>query len=91
MPLQQIQELLDDMKAERSDFVLEETYGEIMSTLQSRIEIIEKLRHLPAPRSPEELEELKEVVRQYDRLRENAKKASVAFADYLKKSPATPN
>jgi hypothetical protein len=85
MPLEQIQELLDDIKAERSDFVLEQTYGQIISTLHSRVEIIKGLIALPPPTSPDEINALKEVLAQYDRLRKSASAASKAFSEYLKR------
>ena len=84
MPLEQVQELLDDVKAERSDFILEQTYGEIISTLHSRVDILKNLMMLPPPTTPEEIDALKEVLPQYDRLRKSASEASKAFAKYLK-------
>lgn len=45
--------------AERSDFILEQTYGEIISTLHSRVDILKNLMVLPPPTTPEEIDALK--------------------------------
>lgn len=84
IPLEQIGELLDDVSKERSDLVLESSYGDILSTLNSRVKIIQDLMNLPPPSTPQEIEALEQVLSQYDRLRKDLARASTALADYLK-------
>jgi hypothetical protein len=83
-PLQQIQELLDDISNERSDFVLEKSYGDLLETLNSRVNIIQEIMRLPAPTSPEEIKALQEVASKYHVLRENLNAVLVEFLNYLK-------
>ena len=84
IPLEQISELLGDVSRERSDLVLENSYGEVLAALNSRVRIIQDLMNLPPPTTPQEIEALEQVLSQYDRLRRDLGRASAALADYLK-------
>ena len=84
IPLEQISELLGDVSRERSDLVFENSYGEVLAALNSRVGIIQDLMNLPPPTTPQEIEALEQVLSQYDRLRRDLGRASAALADYLK-------
>jgi len=44
-----VHDLLEDVKKERSDFVADKTYSDLMATLQGRSSILHKLADLPPP------------------------------------------
>src|SRR5262249_38728961 len=74
--IQQIGILLDDVRQERSDFVLEESYATILMSLDSRAKILKNLIEMPAPLSKREIQELQKINSQYARLKEQLSMAS---------------
>jgi hypothetical protein len=60
-----VTELLRDIKAERSDLVLEEAYSKLLASLTSRNLMLNKLSQLPPPSTPEEREALAQLNVQY--------------------------
>lgn len=62
------EELLSEWKEQRSDFVLEEAYEKLYSSLHSRLSIVKKINHLGPPETEEELEALKKVKVEYESL-----------------------
>lgn len=78
---------LEEVKAERSDFVLESAYESLYATLDARLTLFQQLQDADAPQSPEQIEALRGAVREWERLREELGKASDALAVYLKEQP----
>lgn len=60
--------LLGDVRQERSDLVLEETYSKLLSSLQSRSLMLNRLSQLPPPASPEERQALSRFNDEYKKL-----------------------
>jgi hypothetical protein len=81
-----VKKFLDDVKAERSDFVREDAYATLDSSLGSRISILEKLSSLPQPVTPEEKNELAILNEKYKRLLANFKAAIEQLNLYLKQN-----
>lgn len=82
--LREVNELLAVVKEERSDFVLEQTYFDMVSTLQSRDATLQRLIKLPPPTTKAELAELKKVDDQYQKLVNNLHKAVKELNAYIK-------
>lgn len=82
--LLEINSLLADVQAERSDFVLETTYLDMIRTLQTRGVILEELLYMPPPTSPEELKELRQIRDNYELLIINLRRATIELNEYLK-------
>ena len=78
--------LLDDVKEERSDFVLQDAYIKMGSSLQSRTMILNKISSLPKPNSEEELEQLRKLNDEYKRLIASFKEAIKQLNTYIKQS-----
>tara|TARA_Y100001970_G_scaffold181203_1_gene220562 strand:+ start:32 stop:664 length:633 start_codon:yes stop_codon:yes gene_type:complete len=76
--------LLADIEQERSDFVLEEAYAKLGKTLHQRAIILDKIRALPKPSSPEELEQLNQINLKYKRLIQAFKEAIVQLNIYIR-------
>lgn len=87
--IQGVKGLLDDVRNERSDFVLEESYSKLVSTLGSRALLIDKLASLPAPSTVEERAELARINIEYKRLLANFKEAISELNAYLKHKKPT--
>jgi len=81
--IQELSSLIEDLKAERSDFVLEVAYESLYATLDARLTLFQRLREGDAPRSPEQVEALRAAVAQWGRLRQVLGDASDALAAYL--------
>jgi hypothetical protein len=82
--IERIKSLLDDVKKERSDFILEEDYKKLIFSMSSRISLLERMRKIPSPKTNEELEELKKLNREYKRLLNNFSDAIDQLNQYLK-------
>ncbi|MFT5306705.1 MAG: hypothetical protein ACI89M_002231 [Chitinophagales bacterium] len=78
--------LLDDVKEERSDFILEDAYAKMGSSLQSRTMVLNKISSLPKPNSKEELEQLRKLNEEYKRLIASFKDAIKQLNTYIKQS-----
>jgi hypothetical protein len=82
--LSSVTALLKDVKAERSDFVLEGAYQDLLRTLGSRQGLLEKLRLLGPPSTPEERNALRDVSKQYKTLIAKLGEATNELNKYLK-------
>lgn len=76
--------LLYDVRKERSDFVLEDSYAKLLFTVGSRAVILDKLYDLPQPVTPEERQALSEINQEYKRLLANFQEAIKQLNLYLK-------
>ena len=79
-----VQELLQDVRAENSDFVLEPAYLMLNRTLTDRSSLLVQLSSLPAPTSAEEREILRYASHKYKILIANAEEAVKALNAYVK-------
>jgi hypothetical protein len=82
--LAEVESLLRRLRAERSDFVLEETYQEMVLGLESRRIILSALKMQPAPKSDTEISALVDILDEYERLREELIQARRALSDYVR-------
>jgi hypothetical protein len=82
--LQGVSALLEDVKQERSDFVLEKAYNTLTSTLSAREKLLERLSTLDPPTTPEELQALRKLNNNYKRLLHNFHKAIDQLNIYIK-------
>ncbi len=73
----EITSILDDVRKERSDFVLEDAYLNILNSLNSRKNLAKKLTTMPFPMNKEEREQLSKISEEYKRL-------FVKFSDAIK-------
>jgi hypothetical protein len=80
--------LLDDVRNERSDFVLEDAYGKLAGSLQSRGLLLGKLAKLPAPKTAQERAALRQLNAKYKVLLANFEAAIAELNLYLKTKPA---
>jgi len=78
-----VKSLLDDLRSERSDFVLEGAYATLVQTLGARSDILVKLAALPPPTTPEEKAQLSRANTNYKRLLENFEAAIQALNAYV--------
>ena len=76
--------LLNDLKQERSDFVLDSVYVVLLDTLSTRRALFDRLLSGPEPSAAEELTLLREASKEWDRLRRELKRATVNMSAYLK-------
>jgi len=79
-----VQGILGDVRRERSDFVLEETYSKITETLHGRILLLDELLRIPQPKTKKEKEALKMINTEYKRLLNEFQKAIQQLNLYLK-------
>jgi hypothetical protein len=77
--------LMDELRADRSDFVLESARGTLIDALQSKIGLLDKLKFDANPQGPDEIAELKNVSENFDTLRLKTIAAVDAMSDYIKK------
>lgn len=82
--LPKIRALLDDVKAERSDFIIEQPYLELLGTLSSRENILQSIADLPQPQTDEEIELIRQAAAEYRILKENLRRTLDAISEYLK-------
>ena len=82
--LKEIALLLEEMKSERSDFVLEEAYNLLLSSFQYRSSHLESIYKLPPPTNKNERKALKNLNTEYKRLLKAFKDAIVQLNVYLK-------
>ncbi len=85
--LRDVKDILIDVEAERSDFVLETTYLDIVRTLRTRGVVLERLISMPPPKTGDELAVLREIQGRYVILIANLEKATIALNAYLKTNP----
>lgn len=79
-----VQHILEDVRKERSDFVLEETYLKIIETLHGRIALFDKILMIPQPKTQQEREALEMINTEYKRLLNEFRKAIQQLNLYLK-------
>lgn len=76
--------LLVELKSDKSDFVLEDAYERLHDSLDARLTLFQRLKDADAPQTPEQIEALKRMVTEWERLREELGRASEALTQYLK-------
>jgi hypothetical protein len=76
-------DLLRDLEAERSDFVLQEAYQDLKAALGARVSILTELGNLPPPTSEAERKALKQVDANYKKVVANTKVAISEMNKYL--------
>ncbi len=79
-----VKRLLDDVRTERSDFVLEEAYGKLGDSLGSRSIMLDKISRLPQPITQQERDEVAKLNKEYKRLLANFRAAIEQLNLYLK-------
>lgn len=77
-------ELLKEWNEERSDFIAEPAYAELLETLNARVSILRKLNSMDAPTTKEELEALHVVNHRYKILVHQFKSAVQELNIYIK-------
>ena len=82
--LKEVSALLEDVKQERSDFVLEKAYNTLNYTLSARGRLLEKLSTLNPPTTEEERQALRELNANYKRLLKNFHAAINQLNIYIK-------
>ncbi len=60
--------LLDDVRKERGDLVLEDAYQKLVTTLNTRTEVLNSLSELPPPTSKAEFDAVSQINKKYKRL-----------------------
>ena len=75
---------LEDLKKERSDFVLEDAYQKLTSSVSDRVGLLKKLQSLPEPTSSEEREVLKDLSDRYLELLEAFEATIQEMNNYIK-------
>jgi hypothetical protein len=79
------QQLLDDIQADRSDFVLQSTRTTLISALSAKIGILARLRQEGSyPLTKVEIEELAALSAKFDALRRQTVDATHAMSDYIR-------
>jgi hypothetical protein len=84
-----VEKLLSELQRERSDFVLEEAFGVLISTLTTRLELFDKLSSSPVPRTNEDIAALRESLAEWRRLRHELRKATRHLSIYVKSGAST--
>ena len=87
--MSEVRSLIDELRSEKSNFVLEDAYERLHDSLDARLTLFEKLRVGDAPRTPEQIEALRRIVAEWERLREELARASDALANYLRGTKQT--
>lgn len=77
-------ELLSEWNKERSDFIVETSYARLIESLNSRLNILQKLSNMEAPTTEEELKALKQVNEEYLKLVDVFKQAIQELNTYIK-------
>ncbi len=80
---EEINGILADVNEERSDFVLETTFFDMLDTLGHRSIIVGKLIDMPPPVTEEELYQLRSIQRRYQTLIARLKRATLELNNYL--------
>jgi hypothetical protein len=82
--LEEIRDLLDDVREERSEFVLESAYERLLRSLGIRSSFLEGLSRVPPPTTEEERDALREINNEYKRLLKAFSEAIEQLNLYLK-------
>lgn len=77
-------ELLTEWNEERSDFIVESSYTQLLETLNARVNILQRLNSMEAPTEKKELEALREVNERYKALVQQFKNAVQELNVYIK-------
>lgn len=81
----EVHSILQDVKEERSDFVLEEAYFTLSETINTRATLLSRLEAIPQPAADEQLEDLRTINEKYKILIEKLNEAIKELNEYLKK------
>jgi hypothetical protein len=84
-----VRNLLDDLNADRSDFVLQKAHATLVETLAARSSILDKLASLPPPLTQKERSGLRNVNSKYKALLSNFRAATTELNKYLETAPPT--
>ncbi len=79
-------QLLETLRGERSDFVLDEVYSTIMRSLSARAGVLTRLNATPAPKSNAQIASLRWCWRSPEQLHANLAKAVAEMSRYLQGS-----
>lgn len=66
--LTQVLAILNRVREDRSDFVLEPAYAKLSDVLQARVSLLQRIQSMPAPSTPEELQSVREIANRYNDL-----------------------
>jgi hypothetical protein len=80
----EVYDLVEALRNESSEFVLEKSYNVLLSTLQMRSKIFEDLMNREPPCAGEELSELKKIDKAWSRLRSQFFSAMDQSSEYLR-------
>jgi hypothetical protein len=83
--LEHLVELLDDVRHERSDFVLEEAYRKLLETTSSRAMLAGQIGSLPPPSNDEERRAVRQLTSEYKRMLACFGEAVQQLNEYLKR------
>jgi hypothetical protein len=81
--------LLDDIKKERSEFVLESAYQSLLRSLDSRFSLLDKLSNVPPPTTEEERKEVKQISNKYKEMLTAFSEAIEQLNIYIKNKKGT--
>lgn len=79
-----VHEIIESMSAMEGDLVMESAFRELRTALGSRTVLVGKLMQMPTPRTKSELDVLRQLVDQYQRLIHEGTVATNALAAYHK-------
>lgn len=79
-----VKEIEEMLSEERSDFVAQEIYTDLVITIQKRADTLNYLLDIPAPTTKLELIELKKVFEEYGLLVNNLRRFNDALAKYMR-------
>lgn len=82
--LQEVVSLLDVIRAERSDFVLEPVYRKLCRALEARQALLGQLKQMSPPRYADELALVTKAARRYDELIRQLERATDEMNAYIK-------
>lgn len=77
-------DLLESIKNERSDFVLEDDYNALLNALSAKIGVLSQLSGSAPPRSAGELGAVEALAKKFDQLRTATRKATKVLSGYIK-------
>jgi hypothetical protein len=82
-----VKSLLKSVEDERSDFVLSDEYNELIQLFGQRIDLLSKLRAIPAPLNKNDIDSLDIVTKNYEKLHLNLRVALKNVNNYIKSIP----
>lgn len=86
--LLQANSLLEKLRQERSDFVLESSYQRLQQALGARVDLLSRLKTVKEPTAPAELAEVRSLLKAYRKLVVELEAAKDELNAYLKTKPS---